>query len=110
MKNQWSGGAVGVTTVVKAKRKHWVVQITLHVRDRYHSPMPERSDIIRTQRDSLWLAELLRYAGITSVVSVVGDEEVYNLFCPKGYSEAEWAQQNADRMRSFGVDATARQV
>lgn len=62
-------------------------------------------------RDGWWLGEALRYAGISSHLATFEDphREVYELRCPdpRGIDTKIWADQNAARLRSFGMDAAA---
>ena len=49
--------------------------------------------------------EQLRYAGI---VKICKDDElrmVIDLYAPKGVIADSWAESNANRMRSFGINA-----
>jgi len=55
------------------------------------------------------LIEQLRYAGKLSVVreNVVetGTWYVLQIRPPHGYNDVRWAQQNVERMQSFGINA-----
>lgn len=58
------------------------------------------------------LIEQLRYAGIVSIVkedTVDGMDTTYmlELRAPKGVDARVWADQNARRMQSFGINAEA---
>lgn len=55
-----------------------------------------------TNREGLWLGEILRYAGISKQLdSLSNGVEIYQL----GEGTQEWAKMNADRIRSFGIYA-----
>ena len=61
--------------------------------------------------DAGLLIEQLRHAGIVSVVSekAVGEDRVAYMLqirCPHGLNDVSWAARNAERMRSFGINAT----
>lgn len=67
---------------------------------------------VRTGRDKLWLGELLRYAGHVSTVPRLSRQEgaeVFDLRCPnpKDHDTKVWAEQNAARIASFGLNAAA---
>jgi hypothetical protein len=58
------------------------------------------------------LLECLRYAGVISkpIHSFDGDDDLegqysFNIFTPKGSLSIPWAKMNAERMRSFGINA-----
>lgn len=58
------------------------------------------------------LIEQLRAAGIVSVVRDTcgedGEHFMLQICCPKGpYDTRQWAEMNASRMRSFGLNAQA---
>jgi hypothetical protein len=83
------------------KKQNWVVRIVLN------------------ENESVkWgiLVECLRYAGTLSRVNLNGttdEDKVWDLHCPYKGSSIQtdvWAKQNADRMRSFGMNATAAPV
>lgn len=72
----------------------WTVRIILRETDRWFG------------RDGWWLGEALRYAGVSSKLETFEDphREVYEL---RGLGTKVWADQNAARLRSFGMDAAA---
>lgn len=97
---------------MKVKKVEYCVRLTITV------PPPDsgRSEIVSYRRDHLWFDEVLRYAGISrriGVVAQVGGQtlEVYELRCPTWETEKpdtfNWASQNAERMKSFGLVAVA---
>jgi hypothetical protein len=65
---------------------------------------------ITKDRDSAGLLiEQLRYAGLVKVIKETeiesGTAYMLEINCPKGLNDLVWAQQNAERMRSFGINA-----
>lgn len=64
----------------------------------------------RTNRDDLWLGEILRYAGLSRDISGLRHDgvRVYDLYAPPGITDtAAWAHRNAQRISSFGISAAA---
>ena len=58
------------------------------------------------RRDSSGLLiEQLRYAGLLSVIADMDTHYVLQAYCPTGLLSDVWAQQNSERMRSFGINA-----
>jgi hypothetical protein len=65
---------------------------------------------ITKDRDSAGLLiEQLRYAGIVKIVTESeidsGTSYMLEINCPHGLNDRVWAKQNADRMKSFGINA-----
>jgi hypothetical protein len=54
----------------------------------------------------IWL-EQLRYMGFAKELADYDDRNVIEFYAPKGADTKVWADQNAARMRSFGIDAAA---
>lgn len=83
--------------------KLWTVRIIVHE----DSPL----DLRNARRDSLWLGEILRYAGHSRVLHCGPDRPdrtVYELRPPHGPGDhRQWAESNAARLRSFGINAAA---
>lgn len=85
-----------------AKRIEWTVRIIIH----YESGIDQR----HAGRDGWWLGEALRYAGLSARLAEFSEpnrREVFELYAPRGVEPKVWADQNAARLRSFGVDAAA---
>lgn len=63
---------------------------------------------LRNHLRSLWV-EQLRYMGHAKELASFEDppRTVIEFYCPHGLDSRIWAQQNAERMRSFGIDAAA---
>lgn len=60
-----------------------------------------------TQLHGFWV-EQLRYAGIVRVLAEFVNRSVLELRPPLGEANSNvWAQQQAERMRSFGINAAA---
>lgn len=78
------------------KKQEWTVRIVVFFeQDRDHA--------------GLWLGELLRYAGLSRRLAEFKDREVFELQSrlPASHDTKVWAEQNAARMRSFGINAAA---
>lgn len=56
----------------------------------------------------LWV-EQLRYMGMAGELATFEDPQrtIIEFYAPKGLDSKVWAEQNAARMRSFGIDAAA---
>lgn len=86
-----------------AKRKTvWTVRIVL---DYTYPAQMGRMEEMRNGRDAWWLGEALRYAGFSRRLEETTDRGVYELRCPHGNDGHVWATQNAERLRSFGLNA-----
>lgn len=88
------------------RKQEWTVRIVIHHDDRH-----ERHTI-EAERDAWWLGEALRYAGLSRKLAEFtagGPREVFELQCrlPASYNTRVWAEQNAARLRSFGLNAVA---
>lgn len=65
----------------------------------------DREATINAHFNGPWL-ECLRYAGIATVHKDEEDKQVFDLHAPKGIADtALWAEVNANRMSSFGINA-----
>lgn len=51
--------------------------------------------------------EQLRYAGIVTIHRDNEEGMCFDLHCPAGLVDKSWAEQNADRMRSFTYNAVS---
>ncbi len=82
------------------RKIEWTVRIVVWRRQDGH---PDRD------RASLWLGEFLRYAGLSRRLGDFTDREVFELQCrlPASHDTKIWAEQNAARLRSFGINAVA---
>ena len=63
-------------------------------------------------RAGFWLGELLRYAGLSRRLAEFPDHEVFELQSrlPASHDTKAWAEQNAARMQSFGLNAVAAPI
>lgn len=99
------------------KKQEWTVRIIVHHNYEEAGPDNNRQSVLleqaRAARDSAWLGEYLRYAGITKRLAEFQDSprrrEVFELYCPnpKVHDTKQWAEMNSARLRSFGIDAAA---
>lgn len=86
-----------------AKRQVWTVRVvnynTVPIQDysKWGNHLP-----------GVWV-EQLRYMGHAKELASYGDRNVIELYCPEPtkHDTKIWAEQNAGRMRSFGIDAAA---
>jgi hypothetical protein len=95
-----------------AKKIEWTVRIIVH-----HNLQPCEHTAAKSNlnsRDAWWLGEALRYAGISSRLGTFSgpgeaQREVFELRCPEPSKTDTkvWAEQNASRLCSFGLDAAA---
>jgi hypothetical protein len=51
------------------------------------------------------LLEQLRYAGHVRILAERADYQIVEIPCPKGLNDKVWSEQNAARMKSFGLNA-----
>jgi hypothetical protein len=92
------------------KKQIWTVRIIVH---HDYSDNADRRRQRSASRDAAWLGEFLRYAGISNWLAEFTDgeksREVFELRCPdpRGIDTHVWADHNAGRLRSFGLDAAA---
>lgn len=67
--------------------------------------------VLTDQQDDQWgtLIEQLRYAGLLDRHDNVGtgNSKCFDLLPPHGVDGDVWAEQNAQRMQSFGINAVA---
>lgn len=82
-----------------SKKQEWTVRV-VNVFDRtigrglYH------------ELPSLWV-EQLRYLGHLKVLAEHDDRSVLEFCAPKGSDSKVWSDMNAERMRSFGINAAS---
>ena len=83
------------------KGHKWVVRIVLHRKDPCLNSQDER--IMDTP-----FIECLRYAGLLSVQRDDESGMCIDLHCPSAaYDSQVWAQRNAERSKTFGINAAA---
>lgn len=73
-----------------AKKMQWTIRVV------------NRKDAARIS--GLWI-EQLRYMGHIRELAMHDDREVLEFCSPAGQDNTVWCEQNAARMRSFGIDA-----
>lgn len=83
-----------------AKKQEWTVRVINWGNDGSH----EEDSPNRLR--GLWV-EQLRYMGHAFELASYDDRQVLEFYAPKGVDSKIWAEQNAARMQSFGLDAVA---
>lgn len=85
-----------------ARKVEWTVRVVNHGGD------GPREDPDPNRLRGLWV-EQLRYMGYAKELASFEDprRQVLEFYAPKGLDSKAWAEQNAARMRSFGIDAAA---
>lgn len=81
-----------------AKKQEWTVRIVNHLPSR---PL-ENTNLL----PGIWV-EQLRYMGFAKELADFENRTVIEFYAPRGADSKVWADQNAARMRSFGIDAAA---
>ena len=100
------------------KKQEWTVRIIVHhdygpIAGESVGRIMQATEEARRARDSAWLGEYLRYAGLTRRLAEFQEgekrREVFELYCPnpKQHDTKQWAEMNSARLRSFGLDAAA---
>jgi hypothetical protein len=81
--------------------KRYVVRIIAEISGQYNN-LGLDPDKIRL------LLEQLRYAGVINWIKDEADRVIFDLYPPTGVSSTKaWAEANAARIRSFGINAAA---
>lgn len=91
-----------------AKKQVWTVRV-VNWQDRNSTAFALASmGTTRNHLPGVWL-EQLRYMGHAKELASYDDRNVIELYCPEStkHDTKVWAEQNAARMRSFGIDAAA---
>lgn len=83
------------------RKREWTIRIIIH-----HEAGVDRRF---ADRDSWWLGEALRYAGISRRLATFENpaREVFEIRRAGEPGTETWAHMNAERLRSFGMDAAA---
>lgn len=84
----------------RQKKQEWTVRVVNWEQDQVF----RGSNIL----SGVWV-EQLRYMGLAKELASYDDRNVIEFYCPnlKDYDSKVWAEQSAERMRSFGIDAAA---
>lgn len=85
-----------------AKKIEWTVRVV------NFEDQPDTARMLRNHLPGVW-AEQLRYMGHVKEITSLEkpDRTVLEFYCPEPgkHDTHVWAEQNASRMRSFGIDA-----
>lgn len=88
-----------------ARKQEWTVRVVNYHRDNHGVGKIVRN-YGQNELPSMWL-EQLRYMGFAKELADYEDRNVLEFYAPRGADSRIWADQNAARMRSFGIDAAA---
>ena len=85
------------------RKQEWTVRVVQITSDQIPAPLAKRDEL-----PGVWI-ECLRYMGLAHELATLDNPErnVIEFYAPHGYDSQVWANQNADRMRSFGINAAA---
>jgi len=84
-----------------AKKRRYVVRVVMF-KDEHATPLRRE---ISFERNMGTFLECLRYAGLVTIHQDDGKHVTFDLHAPRGLDDAVWAQHNADRMQTFGINA-----
>ena len=90
-----------------AKKQEWTVRVV-----NWHDKIANGRRVLGTNElPGLWV-EQLRYMGHAKELASYDDRTVVEFYCPNPtkLDSRIWADQNAARMRSFGIDAAAAPI
>ena len=85
-----------------AKKRRYVVRVVMFKDEHALERKPGNVSFTRNMGTFL---ECLRYAGLVTIHQDDGKHVTFDLHAPRGLDDAVWAQHNADRMQTFGINA-----